>query len=67
VTYSLFYYHSNKTIEDFCWQGWLDLASARHSMGASRISSSLFDLKVQSAATTVQVSESIKEPKSGIS
>lgn len=36
-------------------QGWLDLASARHSMGASRVSSTLFDHKEQSAATTLQV------------
>lgn len=36
-------------------QGWLDLASARHSMGTSRVSSTLFDHKEQSAATTVQV------------
>ncbi|ONK57317.1 uncharacterized protein A4U43_C10F18830 [Asparagus officinalis] len=45
-------------------KGWLDLASARHSMGSSRVSSSLLDLKEQSAATTVQVSESIKESHS---
>uniref|UniRef100_A0A452ZB21 Vacuolar ATPase assembly protein VMA22 n=2 Tax=Aegilops tauschii subsp. strangulata TaxID=200361 RepID=A0A452ZB21_AEGTS len=36
-------------------QGWLDLASARHSMGASRVSSVLFDHKEQSAATRLQV------------
>ncbi|CAM0955124.1 unnamed protein product [Alopecurus aequalis] len=36
-------------------QGWLDLASARHSMGASRVSSTLFDHKEQSAATKLQV------------
>ncbi|VAH08262.1 unnamed protein product [Triticum turgidum subsp. durum] len=36
-------------------QGWLDLASARHSMGASRVSSVLFDHKEQSAATMLQV------------
>ncbi|KAM0886810.1 hypothetical protein ACQ4PT_029465 [Festuca glaucescens] len=35
--------------------GWLDLASARHSMGASRVSSALFDHKEQSAATKLQV------------
>ncbi|KAJ0967469.1 hypothetical protein J5N97_024386 [Dioscorea zingiberensis] len=39
-------------------QGWLELASARHSMGSSRISSALFDLKVQSASTTCQVTDS---------
>jgi len=36
-------------------QGWFDLASARHSMGASRVSSTLFDHKEQSAATKLQV------------
>ncbi|CAL5068827.1 unnamed protein product [Urochloa decumbens] len=36
-------------------QGWLDLASARHSMGSSRVSSTLFDHKEQSAATKLQV------------
>ncbi|CAN4082591.1 unnamed protein product [Withania somnifera] len=36
-------------------QGWMELASARHSMGASRISSALFDLKSHSAATTLQL------------
>ncbi|KAG0475805.1 hypothetical protein HPP92_012646 [Vanilla planifolia] len=34
-------------------QGWLELASARHSMGTSRISSAIFDLKVHSASSTV--------------
>ncbi|XAR62968.1 hypothetical protein NMG60_11022729 [Bertholletia excelsa] len=48
-------------------QGWLDLASARHSMGALRINSALFDLKDHSAATSLQVSEvdvdsTIKQP-----
>ncbi|XP_019234807.1 PREDICTED: uncharacterized protein LOC109215232 isoform X3 [Nicotiana attenuata] len=36
-------------------QGWFELASARHSMGASRINSALFDLKSHSAATTLQL------------
>lgn len=36
-------------------QGWLELASARHSMGSSRISSALFDLKYHHAATSVEV------------
>ncbi|CAM0903859.1 unnamed protein product [Alopecurus aequalis] len=36
-------------------QGWLDLASARHSMGASRVSSTLFDHTEQSAVTKLQV------------
>ncbi|KAG8082636.1 hypothetical protein GUJ93_ZPchr0014g47492 [Zizania palustris] len=38
--------------------GWLDLASARHSMGTSRVSSTLFDHKEQSAATKLQVVDS---------
>ncbi|RDX79067.1 hypothetical protein CR513_40556, partial [Mucuna pruriens] len=36
-------------------QGWFDLASARHSMGASRINSSLLDLNFHSAATTLKI------------
>lgn len=36
-------------------QGWFDLASARHSMGASRINSSLLDLKFHPAATTLKI------------
>ncbi|XP_027355970.1 coiled-coil domain-containing protein 115 isoform X2 [Abrus precatorius] len=39
-------------------QGWLDLASARHSMGGSRINSSLLDLKFHSASTTVEITNS---------
>ncbi|XP_072983691.1 uncharacterized protein [Typha latifolia] len=46
-------------------QGWLELASARHSMGSSRISTTLLDHKVQSAATTVQVTESLGDHLSG--
>ncbi|KAL6982598.1 hypothetical protein U1Q18_015986 [Sarracenia purpurea var. burkii] len=38
-------------------QGWLELASARHSMGASRINSALFDLKYHCAATSLQVAQ----------
>lgn len=38
-------------------QGWLQLAAARHSMGTSRITSALFDLKTHAAATTLQISE----------
>ncbi|RLM66100.1 hypothetical protein C2845_PM16G11170 [Panicum miliaceum] len=38
-------------------QGWLDMASARHSMGPSRVSSTLFDHKEQSAATKLQVAD----------
>ncbi|KAM7259387.1 hypothetical protein ACFE04_015128 [Oxalis oulophora] len=37
-------------------QGWLELASARHSMGTSRINSVLLDMNVHSAATTLQPS-----------
>ncbi|KAF7843616.1 coiled-coil domain-containing protein 115 isoform X1 [Senna tora] len=39
-------------------EGWLDLASARHSMGGSRINSSLLDLKFHSAATSVKITQS---------
>ncbi|ESR48631.1 coiled-coil domain-containing protein 115 [Citrus sinensis] len=38
-------------------QGWLELASARHAMGASRINGALLDLKVHAAATSLKVSE----------
>ncbi|RLM73841.1 hypothetical protein C2845_PM15G13960 [Panicum miliaceum] len=38
-------------------QGWLDMASARHSMGPSRVTSTLFDHKEQSAATKLQVAD----------
>lgn len=38
-------------------QGWLDLASARHSMGPLRVNSALLDLKPHSAATTLQVTQ----------
>lgn len=41
-------------------QGWLELASARHSMGSSRVSSALLDLKAQSAATTVLLTERVE-------
>ncbi|KAG5542744.1 hypothetical protein RHGRI_015756 [Rhododendron griersonianum] len=44
-------------------QGYLELASARQSMGASRINSALFDLKYHCAATSLQVmQEDVKEP-----
>ncbi|KAH6834917.1 hypothetical protein C2S53_003917 [Perilla frutescens var. hirtella] len=36
-------------------QGWLELASARHSMGAAGVSSTLFDLKSHHASTTLEV------------
>ncbi|CAA7403447.1 unnamed protein product [Spirodela intermedia] len=39
-------------------QGWLELSSARHSMGNSRISSVLFDMKPHSSATTVDLTVS---------
>ncbi|XP_028769020.1 coiled-coil domain-containing protein 115 [Neltuma alba] len=38
-------------------QGWLDLASARHSMGGLRINSSLLNMKLHSAATTVKITQ----------
>ncbi|GAB2300464.1 hypothetical protein Dimus_034506 [Dionaea muscipula] len=38
-------------------QGWFELASARHSMGASRINTALLDLKSHDAATSVQVTQ----------
>ncbi|KAL6527211.1 hypothetical protein OROGR_016301 [Orobanche gracilis] len=38
-------------------QGWLELASARHSMGTFRVSSALFDLKSHHASTTLQVDD----------
>ncbi|XP_065848194.1 uncharacterized protein [Euphorbia lathyris] len=38
-------------------QGWLDLASARHSMGASRLNSALLDLKFHNASTSLQVTQ----------
>ena len=41
----------------FFWQGWFDLASARHSMGTLRINSTLLDLKDHSAASTLQVTD----------
>jgi hypothetical protein len=47
-------------------QGWFDLASARQSMGHTRISSKLFDHKVHSASTTVIVSEVHTENLSGM-
>ncbi|KAF6159791.1 hypothetical protein GIB67_030049 [Kingdonia uniflora] len=36
-------------------QGWLELASARLSMGTSRVTSTLFDLNMHPAVTTLQV------------
>ncbi|EPS63368.1 hypothetical protein M569_11419, partial [Genlisea aurea] len=36
-------------------QGWLELASARHSMGTSRVNPILFDHKPHRASTTLQL------------
>lgn len=36
-------------------QGWMELASARHSMGATRVSSALYNLKSHHASTMVEV------------
>lgn len=46
-----------KCVLFFLLQGWFDLASARHSMGTLRITSTLLDLKDHSAASTLQVSD----------
>ncbi|KAI3894271.1 hypothetical protein MKW92_044122, partial [Papaver armeniacum] len=35
--------------------GWFELASARHSMGTSRVTSTLFDHKLHPASTTLRV------------
>ncbi|KAK7378300.1 hypothetical protein VNO80_03739 [Phaseolus coccineus] len=43
------------TVSSTLRQGWFDLASARHSMGAARINSSLLDLKFHSAASTLKI------------
>ncbi|XP_014494774.1 coiled-coil domain-containing protein 115-like isoform X1 [Vigna radiata var. radiata] len=43
------------TVSSTLRQGWFDLASARHSMGAARINSSLLDLKFHLAATTLKI------------
>ncbi|KAI3733132.1 hypothetical protein L1987_64350 [Smallanthus sonchifolius] len=44
-----------QTLSSTLRQGWLELASARHSMGASRINTALLSLKHHSAATTVEL------------
>ncbi|KAI3745612.1 hypothetical protein L6452_08013 [Arctium lappa] len=44
-----------ETLSSTLRQGWLELASARHSMGASRVNSALLSLKQHSAATTVEL------------
>nr|XP_011469163.1 PREDICTED: coiled-coil domain-containing protein 115 isoform X2 [Fragaria vesca subsp. vesca] len=46
-------------------QGWLQLASARHSMGGSRVSSAVLDMKPHSAATYLQVSKQ-SNPEAGL-
>ncbi|GMN34736.1 hypothetical protein TIFTF001_004848 [Ficus carica] len=38
-------------------QGWLELASARHSMGASRVNGALLDLKFHNASTSLRVTQ----------
>ncbi|XP_050215168.1 uncharacterized protein LOC126666205 isoform X2 [Mercurialis annua] len=38
-------------------QGWFELTSARHSMGASRLNSVLLDLKPHPAATSLQLTQ----------
>ncbi|CAJ2642724.1 unnamed protein product [Trifolium pratense] len=38
-------------------QGWLELASAKHSMGTSRVNTSVLDLKSHSASTTLKITE----------
>ncbi|KAL3512490.1 hypothetical protein ACH5RR_025207 [Cinchona calisaya] len=43
-------------------QGWLELASAKHSMGASRVNTSLFDLKHHLASTTLQLNYQNEQP-----
>ncbi|XP_010316257.1 uncharacterized protein [Solanum lycopersicum] len=58
------YLHLMNSLSSSLREGWLELASARHSMGASRISSALFDLKSHSAATTLQLNHQDAGPKS---
>ena len=36
-------------------QGWMELAGARYSMGASRVNTALLNLQPHSAATTVEI------------
>ncbi|KAF2310241.1 hypothetical protein GH714_007379 [Hevea brasiliensis] len=47
------------SLKEHMYSGWLELVSARHSMGASRVNSSLLDLKVHSASTSLQVTPDI--------
>ncbi|KAL8245632.1 hypothetical protein R6Q59_006848 [Mikania micrantha] len=57
-----------ETLSSSLRQGWLELASARHSMGASRVNTALLSLKNHSAATKVELdyddydSSTIKSP-----
>ncbi|KAM7517377.1 hypothetical protein LguiA_006960 [Lonicera macranthoides] len=51
------YLHLVHSLSSTLRQGWLELASARHSMGTSRISGALFDLKHHTAATSLQVKD----------
>ncbi|XP_022016868.1 coiled-coil domain-containing protein 115 isoform X2 [Helianthus annuus] len=44
-----------QTLSSTLRQGWLELASARHSMGASRVNTALLSLKHRSAATKVEL------------
>ncbi|XP_076952007.1 uncharacterized protein LOC143625602 isoform X1 [Bidens hawaiensis] len=44
-----------ETLSSTFRQGWLELASARHSMGGSRVNPTLLSLKPHSAATTVEL------------
>ncbi|KAD7477004.1 hypothetical protein E3N88_00140 [Mikania micrantha] len=44
-----------ETLSSSLRQGWLELASARHSMGASRVNTALLSLKNHSAATKVEL------------
>ncbi|CAN0924266.1 hypothetical protein LINGRAHAP2_LOCUS34070 [Linum grandiflorum] len=46
-------------------QGWLDLASARHSMGTSRISYAMLDHKEHAASTSLQIISDGDEDSSG--
>ncbi|MED6119240.1 hypothetical protein PIB30_009886 [Stylosanthes scabra] len=38
-------------------QAWMELASARHSMGTARLNTSLLDLKFHPASTTLKITE----------
>ncbi|XP_076952008.1 uncharacterized protein LOC143625602 isoform X2 [Bidens hawaiensis] len=53
-----------ETLSSTFRQGWLELASARHSMGGSRVNPTLLSLKPHSAATTVELDYSGSTTKS---